>query len=91
MFCNSPAEKLLTQYLSATSEHFHETKLKQAVFEAIKLTMRDSDYKDLNESKDPNKEFLSLEDIIILQEDEPKQKRCIYSLKKYGSNLNSLD
>ena len=92
MFCNSPAEKLLSQYLGATSEHFKETKLKQAVFEAIKLTVRDSDNNDQdNSTKDINKGLLSLEDIIILQEDEPKQKRCIYSLKKYGSNLNSLN
>ena len=89
MFCNSPADKLLTQYFGVTSKNFQQTNLKKPVFEAVKLTMRDSDYKDLNESKDPNKEFLSLEDIIILQEDEPKQKSYIYSLRNCKPSSSS--
>ena len=68
MFCNSPVDKLLALYLGATSkQNFKDTNIKLAVFEAVKLRMRESDHKnEHNTYKDTNKVLLSLEDIIIL-------------------------
>ena len=68
MFCNSPVDKLLALYLGATSkQNFKDTNIKLAVFEAVKLRMRESDQKnEHNTYKDTNKVLLSLEDIIIL-------------------------
>ena len=39
MFCNRPAQKLITAYLGATSALLEERNLKYTVFEAVKITM----------------------------------------------------
>lgn len=60
------------------------------IFKPVKITS-DVSWKKSERSKVPfhiiDKKHLSLEDIIMIQEDEPKQKSCIYKMKKQDDQL----
>lgn len=76
MFCNFPAQKIIKSFLGVSSTQLSYQAFKKAVFHPINssssstTTKRSSKMTEAITSKE--QKALSLDDILILQEDEPK-------------------
>ena len=95
LFINNPIQKLVTQFINQSPQ----TNVEDApncdwagkeLFEPVWITTSSDSNKKLskmfNESANFSHKKMSLEQIILVQEDEPKQKNCIYRVKKLQSN-----
>ena len=90
MFINNPIQKLVTLFINQSPNTNAEDAtdcdwVGKEFFDPVWITTSSDSNKKLtrmfNESGNFSQKKMSLEQIILVQEDEPKQKNCIYRVK----------
>ena len=91
MFINNPIQKLVTQFINQSPQTIVEDApncdwVGKEIFEPVWITTSSDSNKKFTRMFNQSGNFLhkkmSLEQIILVQEDEPKQKNCIYRVNK---------